>query len=98
MLSFNIETLTLEQFEDLIASADDTQSNQLRVDKNGKVFITQEVGSQNIDNIQFRYETFDAHNGYVGKEASADTAYVEGLFNSLKLNWKNKATRVIDFD
>lgn len=69
MLSYQIETLTLDELKELIANADDRYDNQLRVKNNGEVFISRTVGAENIGDLKFRFETFDAGNGYVGINA-----------------------------
>lgn len=99
-MEFNIESITLEQFRQLIASGDDNHPNQIRVTKTGKVYLSQDiVGAAQLDNIAFRFETTDAHNGYVGEEASKDDSYIKPIFNALKGNWEQGVltTYVDDF-
>lgn len=38
MKEYDVESMSLEDFKDLIASGDDTHDNQIRVTKTGKVF------------------------------------------------------------
>lgn len=88
MEMYDIRTITLEQFRQLIANGDDTHDNQIRVTKNGMVYLSCIVGATQLHDVAFRFETFDAHNGYVGKTASEDKSYVKSLFNALKGNWE----------
>lgn len=97
-MRYNIETITLDQFRQLIATGDDSHANQIRVTKEGEVYLSQDiVGARQIDNIAFRFETYDAYSGYVGEEASKDDSYIKPAFNALKGNWgKGILTTYID--
>ncbi|MBO0439005.1 hypothetical protein [Candidatus Enterococcus ikei] len=96
MLSFNIDILTLPQVKELITSTDDTQHSQIRVSKDGEVFVSRTIGSKDIENLQFRYETFDAGNGYIGEKAASDDRYVEQIFNFLKSDWEHGRVGYLD--
>ena len=97
MLSFNVEKLTKEQLKQLINSADDNFDNQIRVTKDGYVFISRTVGAVAIEDLQFRYETWDAGNDFVGPTAACDEQYIDDLFNSIKSDWNKKRNGYIDF-
>lgn len=84
---YDIKTLTLEEFKALIAGADDSVDNQIRVTENGEVYISTTVGDSDIEGLRFRFETFEAGNGYVGKAAAADDRYIEGMYEDLKQYW-----------
>ncbi len=89
MSKYNIVTITIDDFKELIANGDDTHDNQIRIRKNGEVFLSQDtVGADDLDDIAFRFETFDALNDYVGKAASQDEKFVTGMFNAMKENWE----------
>lgn len=88
MLTYDIETMTLEDFRDLIASGNDEYYNQIRVSKEGKIYLSQGVvGASNLYDVAFRCETFDAGNDYVGIEASKDDRFIMPLFKAIKDNW-----------
>ena len=86
-MKFNINTLTIDELKGVIAAGNDSHANQLRITKSGEVFLSQDVGAQNLNNIAGRFETFDAHNGYVGPTAASDSKYIERLYNTL-MKWK----------
>lgn len=90
----NIHTLTLAGLRDLIASGDDTHDNQLRVRENGEVFLSQDVGADNLAGIAYRFETFDAGNDYVGPNAAADSVHIERLYRALKAYSDNHSSYV----
>ena len=90
---YNINTFTIEEFRELIANGDDSHHNQIRVTKSGEVFLSQDVtGAQNIEDIAFRFETFNRHNGYIGEEASKDDDVIL-MYNALIKNWGKGSPR-----
>ena len=93
MLQYDISTMTLNDLKKLIASGDDTHDNQLRVTKNGKVFLSQVVAAESLTGIAFRFETFDAGNNYVGKDAADDDNFIQYLYNALISNWNNPSRK-----
>ena len=95
--SYNINTLTQDQFKDLIANADDNYDNQIRVKENGQVYISRIVGAENIEGLRFRFETFNAGNGYVGQKAANDLTYVKETYQSLKKCWEQGRKGYIDY-
>jgi hypothetical protein len=100
------ENPTQEQLRALIASCDDEAGGHVVwVDPQGGVHVTQ-LGwditpggwaAKMGDRIQFRYETFQCGNGYVGPEAAQDDEYVSGLFRSLLHDWQRGACGYIDY-
>lgn len=88
---------TLEAVRSLIASKDDKQHRQLRVTKNGIAYLSDEVGARNISDLAFRFETWNAGNGYCGAKAAADGKWVQEVYNDLKENWPNPKSTYIDF-
>lgn len=94
MTKYDIRSITLEQLRQLIAEGDDRHNNQIRVTKDGVVYLSQDiVAAEQLDNIAFRFETFDAGNDYVGKAASEDDNLVKPIFNALKGNWEKGCHR-----
>lgn len=88
---------TLESVRALIASKEDNRSRQLRVTKRGIAYLSDEVGSRNIDDLAFRFETWGAGNGYCGREAAKKADWVRKVFNDLEENWPNPKATYIDF-
>jgi uncharacterized LabA/DUF88 family protein len=92
------DDFNVEKFRALVALADDRQGNQLRVEKNGMVYFSCEhTGSQNIENVQFRYESLMAYNGYVGPKAASDKEYIHREYKDLIYGWKNGAKGYYDY-
>jgi hypothetical protein len=100
MKKYDIRNITLEQLRQLIAEGDDKHDNQIRVTKDGMVYLSQDiVAAEQLEDIAFRFETFDAGNDYVGKAASEDDNLVIPIFNALKGNWEKgcRKTYIDDF-
>lgn len=95
-MTYNMSTLTIEQFEDLIRNGDDSHHNQIRVDNNGNIFLSSAIGAQNLQGIKFRLETFDAGNGYVGPAAANDTRYIRKLYDGIVNAWQQGRIGYID--
>lgn len=84
---YDVKTLTVDEFRELIANGDDTHSNQIRLTKDGEVYLSQDVvGAKELENIACRFETFDRGNGYVGEAASKNDDAVL-MYNALMKNW-----------
>lgn len=87
---------TVDDVRRLIASKDDSQARQIRVTKEGIAFISDAVGSLDLENILFRLETFSAGNGYTGEDAALDTHWVSKIHEVLKSNWPKPFDSYID--
>ena len=86
--AYDIRTITLEQFRMLIACGNDRHNNQIRVTKSGMVYLSEDiVGSEQLDDVALSFETFSAHNGYVGVKAAEDNSHVISLYYALLGNW-----------
>ena len=86
--AYNMRTITLEQFRMLIACGNDRHNNQIRVTKSGMVYLSEDiVGSEQLDDVALCFETFSAHNGYVGVKAAEDNSHVIPLYYALIGNW-----------
>lgn len=95
---YDIDTLTLEQFKDMIANTDDTHDNQLRVEEDGLVYFSKDyVGAEKIYGLRFRWETFDAYNDYVGPRAASDEEYVSESYQKLKKDWESGRRGYLDY-
>lgn len=95
MLDLN-KTYTTQDVADLIASKDDSQPRQLRVDTQGVARISDDYGNLNLGGLAFRCETWDAGNGYTGAQAAADPKWVEKVEGILRANWPNPKSSYID--
>ena len=91
------DDFTKERVRRLIAKGDDSTHTQLRVSKNGKAFLSKEIGAVNIEDLAFRFETWTAENGYVGPDAAKDDKWVDEVYKDLKENWPNPKSSYIDF-
>lgn len=86
--AYDIRTITLEQFRMLIACGNDRHNNQIRVTKSGMVYLSEDiVGSEQLEDVALSFETFSAHNGYVGVKAAEDNSHVIPLYYALISNW-----------
>ncbi len=86
--AYDIRTVTLEQFRLLIACGHDSRNNQIRVTKSGMVYLSEDiVGAEQLDDVALCFETFSAHNGYVGVKAAEDDRHIISLYHALKENW-----------
>lgn len=86
--AYDIRTITFEQFRMLIACGNDSYNNQIRVTKSGMVYLSEDiVGSEQLDGVALSFETFSAHNGYVGVKAAEDNSHVIPLYHALIKNW-----------
>lgn len=91
------EPYTTQDVADLLSSKDDSQHRQLRVTKEGVAFLSDQYGSNDIDDLSFRLETWVAGNGYVGEAAAKDAAFVRRIEQALRDNWPNPNGTYIDF-
>lgn len=84
MKKYSVDRLTVDDIQEMIANGDDNHNNQIRVTKDGYVFLPQDiVGAQALDNIQYRFESFDAGNDYVGYKASKDSSWINKLYRNI---------------
>lgn len=95
MKQYNVDTLTIEELKDLIASGDDSKANQIRIGVDGSIFLSGVVGANNLDGIVGRFETFDANNDYVGSFAASNERYIKRLFHTIE-QWKKSPRSYID--
>lgn len=94
-MEYNVYTLTMEQLEVLIRSGDDSQANQIRIRKDGTIFLSSIVHANQLDGIIGRFETFDAGNDYVGAKAAANQKFIKRLFDAIQ-RWKESPRTYID--
>jgi uncharacterized LabA/DUF88 family protein len=88
----------IEKFKDLVSNADDRQHNQLRVDKDGRVYYSHRyIGNQNLRRVKFNFETLVAFNGYVGPKAASDKKYINGEYEDIIYGWEHGASGYYDY-
>lgn len=79
------EQITMGDVQKIIASDDDSQNSQIRVSKDGRVYIDHVCfGEERLEGVLFRSETYGEGNGYLGPEAAEDPAYVREVHQDLK--------------
>lgn len=88
--------LTLANVASLLASKDDSQDRQLRVTTNGILFLSDDVGADNLDDILFRLNSFDASHDYTGIEASKHTSLIKNIYQHINANWPVPKSTYID--
>jgi len=84
MQEYTIDSLTIEELKEIIATGDNSIDNQLRCRKDGIIFLSQEVGNNNIEDIAFRFEIFYRGTNRVGPSAANNKHYIEHIFRSIK--------------
>jgi hypothetical protein len=89
--------LTHENVAKLIGSVLDTQNWQLRVTRDGIAYLSDVVGSKDIEGLAFRMETWCIGNNYVGFQAAHDQAWVNQVLKDLQENWPKPKSSLIDF-
>lgn len=92
----NPHEFTEENVAKLLGSKDDTQHRQLRVTKEGIAFLSDVIGSEDIEGLAFRFEIWSVGKGYTGKEAEKDKKFVQRIYTALKANWSNPSDPFID--
>lgn len=86
---------TVDELTAMFSACNDNDGHHvLWVSKNGDVtlsLLSKDQGPNQFEeatlDMQFRYETFDCGNGYVGKEAASDSRFMQRIFESLVENW-----------
>ena len=97
MKKYSMATLTIEEVAEMIRNGDDSHNNQVRVGCDGYVYLSQDIiGAENIDDVLFRFESFDAGNDYVGVRAANDAVFIERLYRALVANWPRPKWTYID--
>jgi hypothetical protein len=99
------DTPTAVQLTELLGNADDQAGHHiLWVSKGGQVNLDQLPSDltpggwaeQNRD-LQFRFETYQLGNDYVGKAAATDPAYVDKLLRQMLRHWELGTVGHIDY-
>lgn len=90
-------SFTLDAVRQMIAGANDHTHNQLRVNRDGKAWLSSDaVGGVDIDGLLFRLETWAAGSGCVGPVAASDAVWVTQIYNALRDNWADPRVDYVD--
>lgn len=81
----------------LLGSRDDSQHRQLRVSRDGLVYLSDVVGNNDIDGLAFRLETWVRGNSYVGLAASKDEDWIATVLELLRENWPYPKASLVDW-
>lgn len=93
---YDIRSLTKADYRKMVSNASNKVDHQLRVSKGGEVWMSRVVAAEEISDLQFRWETYDAYNGYTGPKAASDEGYINETYNELKWDWDNGERGFID--
>lgn len=88
----NIKNITKKEFKNLIADADDSNTNQIRINENGDIIMYSAIpGTYKPDtkNYRLRSDAMHAGNGYAGVKASESDEYINTLYDNMIEAWKN---------
>lgn len=94
---FNASKVTKEKVREMIENGDDSHHNQIRIKKDGTVYLSDIVGNQKTDGLLVRFETFDAGNDYVGKKAAKDDKHIDTLYKMIKWSWIKQYPGYLDY-
>lgn len=95
--TINIKNITEAIYKDMLANANDCIEHQLRVDWSGDVYISTITGAEEIDDVKFRWESWNPGNGYVGPFAASDHEYVRQSVASLRKCWEDNIRGYCDY-
>lgn len=95
--TINIKNITESIYKEMLANANDCFSHQLRVGWSGDVYISTITGAEEIDDVKFRWESWDPGNGYAGPCAASDHEYVKQSVASLKKCWEDGVRGYCDY-
>lgn len=93
----NVKNITEAIYKDMLSNANDCISHQLRVDWSGDVYISTITGAEEIDDVKFRWESWDPGNEYAGPFAASDHEYVKQSVDSLKKCWEDGVRGYCDY-
>lgn len=95
MPKYNVHSLTIEELTTMIAQGDNSRDSQIRIKKDGTIFLSYIVDKNQLDDISARFETFRANNNYVGAKAAGNENYIKSLFLTVK-DWLDNQKSFID--
>jgi hypothetical protein len=92
----NPDDFTIDNVRRMIASASDETHVQVRVTKDGIAYISTTIGSEDTEDLAFRFETLSARSDQVGDAAAQDDKWVRRIYDALKKNWPSPTGEYID--
>ncbi len=95
-MEVDLNDFTLDDVRQLIASGTDSIHTQLRVTKDGRAFLSEQVGDEDVDDSCFRFETWASGSNHLGPDAAKDYGSVKRIYNALKDNWPNPKAKLMD--
>ena len=88
--------LTENKLKRMITNANDNISHQLRVEENGDIYISTITGGKEIEDLKFRWETWQAYNNYVGPFAASDSDYIKSTVGYIRKCWEKGVSGYCD--
>ena len=79
-----------EQLKEVIKNGDDSKNKRLILKENGEfelIYDLEKVSPSEMDYVT-RWETFDAGNDYVGKEAAEDDEFIDRTMSWAEHAWE----------
>ena len=100
----NILNLSKEDVKELLAAQDDEKGHHmLWVSTDGEVrldLIPEQLTplgyAERVDNLKFRFESYQCGAGYVGSEAATDEKWVDRVHKALTENWAAGTLEYVD--
>ena len=89
--------LCVGDISEITNSTQSAISHQLRVGWSGDVYISTITGEEEIEDVKFRWESWDAGNGYAGPRAASDHEYIKQSVKSLKQCWEDGVRGYCDY-
>jgi hypothetical protein len=81
---------TINNLKIILEAGDETINNQLRITDDGILFLSQDVGTTNLDGIKSRLETFGSYTNCVGGDISDDKEWLERVYKGIKKIWEEE--------
>ncbi|WP_186440573.1 hypothetical protein [Gluconacetobacter diazotrophicus] len=92
-MSFNLNSSwSKSDVKAMLQSVDDSFNSRIVIWKDGRVEIinTEEMETP-YDDLHAYFETYQAENGYTGREAAEDDQHVSDIASTLRSNWPTLA-------
>lgn len=94
---YSIQELDQEKLAILFAETDDRCLNQLRVDHGGDVYMVKGGGTESLQSVKFRFESFGHYNGYTGPIKASDESYINSHLRDVRLAWERGVKGYVDY-
>lgn len=100
----NIQNITKEDVRGLVAAQDDEKGHHmLWVSMDGEVrldlipdSLTPVGYAARVNNLKFRFESYQCGAGYVGSDASTDEGWISRIYKGLIDNWASDTKDYVD--